>query len=1198
MTLQQLDITSCPLTGSNLIEASAGTGKTYTIAALFLRLIVEKGLSVDEILVVTFTRAATQELRQRLYATLQQARACFQGNEAQESYMAYLRDHGDLDLAEKERRIGRALRDFDEAGIYTIHSFCQRMLVEHAFASSSLHDIEVTADQAQFIMEAVRDFWRWRVTSAPLEMMETLTSLGLDGLLGLFRCKERNPDLVIKGTTLSPNAEQLQAAAQALQRSIVALKQSWPATVEEAESYLQLERKLLKNYQKRWVTGAAAKILAWQQSNTVVVDDDLRKALNWFSLEKIEEKAKSSEIPDHPIFSLVSAVLATQDTLVSLQKSFLVALQQEMFCFVEQRLTASKAERGLYAFNDFLVAMCRQLQGGSGGGALGRAVRKRFHAALIDEFQDTDPLQYAIFDTLFGKAQSILFLIGDPKQAIYSFRGADIYAYLAAARAVEHRYTLPTNYRSDGDLVTAVNAVFAPDISTNPFAEDEIRFQAVDAHSDTSALTIAGESGAGLHIWCPAKDQVEKSVTTVAELLPLTGQAIAVEISRLLLLAGQGQASLPDKDGGRRPLQPGDFAVLVRNKVQMSLVAQVLAEAGIPAVQSSSISIFASDEALFMELLLASLAEPDSLPRLKAVLAHPVFGLAAHEIQQHDEDGWQQWSGVVRGYVESFYSHGFLGFFRELLKTHKIKPRLLARRFGERCLTNLIHLAEIIHGRQQQSGFSPGLLQGWLASQRLDELQRQEESEQRMESDENAVQIVTIHKSKGLEYPIVFAPFVWGRSESRDSLCHEDGQVTLFLDDEEFAGHQNQALQESLSENLRLFYVALTRARHRCYTLWTKFGGHSRAHSAAPAYLFHGGSTCLKEDDPLKALKKQYDKCANVEDVAAHLHQLFNDQPMVSITPLPSGTMGHGQKSSMADTALSSLALPTLSRNSWQVASFSSLTRHGHDRWHDDDITLLPPDVGAAEPESSAELSIHTFTKGARAGTFLHEVLEYVDFADVTGFKAEGLIRDGLQRYGFGGEFQGVVQEMLISLVAQPLAGFSLSQVVHEQRFNEMEFYFPLRQITPAELADLFQISADQVAGGLFALQSKELDFSPCHGYLHGFIDLVFEQDGRYYLADWKSNYLGPDSASYELSALNQAMADSSYYLQYHLYTLALHLHLQATVVEYDYERDFGGVYYLFLRGIDPDQSGQRGVFFDRPSVEMVLEMEKVLINA
>ncbi|MFZ5764780.1 MAG: exodeoxyribonuclease V subunit beta [Thermodesulfobacteriota bacterium] len=1209
--MEELDLVTCPLDGANLIEASAGTGKTYTIAALFLRMIVEKNIPVENILVVTFTRAATEELKERLCTVLQQAREVFAGRqEGGEGIFAAMKANPAILLADKEERVRRALRDFDEAAIYTIHGFCQRQLVDHAFASGSLYDSAIVTDLSELVMDCLRDFWRCHVYDESPHVLAALPHFRLGEFFRLYGIKNRNPALVVAGGASPPERAAIDSAHAELVSLCRDLRSRWPADEREAVTWLALDRKLLDGsaYRRDVVEKAARTISAFVRSEAAIIDESTCQALGFFTTDRLRAKArKPGVIPIHPFFDLAAALIRAADAFRTLCRARLLFLQERMFSFVEQRLTERKKKENILTFNDFLVRLRDRLirQPGSGGGLLGEAIRTRYEAALIDEFQDTDPLQYAIFSTLFA-GRRILFLIGDPKQAIYSFRGADVYAYLQAAARVDRRYTLPNNYRSDPLLVQGVNAVFAGRPDGNPFAEPQIGFTPVKAALSSSPLVIVGEEERPpLVIWSGDQDgtgEEKQSTTRAAELV---NRAILAEIHRLLTLAGQGRASLRLSDGTARPLRPSDFAVLVRSRRQMEPVQQLLIRHGIPAVVSGSASVFDTEEAAAMELLLAGIAAPGRMAAICGALATLLFGLTASHIQQAaaDPGQWDAWVLTFRGYHDLCRTGGFLAMFRRLLAEHGVRTRLMARPGGERSLTNFLHLAELLHLRQVGKGLGVSELFDWFVSWRRDASLREEEMELRLESDDDAVRIVTIHKSKGLEYPIVFAPFVWGGSEVRENLCHDsDGRIVLYLDDNAFADRQGWSFRENLSENLRLFYVALTRARHRCYTFWDKFDGRAGAHTSAPAYLFHGKGAALDPVDPAGQMKALYEGCETSAAVAARLHAYFAEaSDAVAVCPLPRPgelpvliQVEEGQ--SLSPVRWNSVVPPAR-----QITSFSALTRDQHGegdgRRDRDDLGAFPAQ-SLLQPESLERqpFSIFSFVGGARAGTFMHDLLQHLDFSQADETTVRELVNRGLRSYGFAADFAPALCAMLTNVVRQPLDGFTLADIDRNRRADELEFFFPLQRVRPADLAALFVGATGSLHGDSFARRSTRLTFSPRHGSLHGFIDLVLCWGEKYYLIDWKSNLLGQSAAAYDQRAVLRAMTEHDYYLQYHLYTLALHLHLANSLPDYSYERHFGGVYYLFLRGIDPGNGADTGVFFDRPAPALVARMEAVLL--
>ena len=785
-------------------------------------------------------------------------------------------------------------------------------------------------------------------------------------------------------------------------------------------------------------------------------------------------------------------------------------------------------------------------------------------------------------------------MIGDPKQAIYSFRGADVYAYLRAAADVRHRCTLATNYRSDNRLVQAVNGIFDKKMSRNPFAEPSITFQPVEAAIESSPLEVHGEENrAALTIWTIDRSITEDKKITVTAARRYINQAVLTEIHRLLTLAAEGKAKIC-QDGCQRPLRPADFAVLTRNKKEMAPLQNLLNNHGIPCITSSADSIFDTREAGEMELLLKALTEPGSEESLKSALAQPVFGLDGRELQEMAADPftWEKWTLAFKNYHDLFQNLGFLGMFRVIIREHEIKKRLLSLQGGERHLTNLQHLAETIQQQQNRTGAGLMELLNWFSICCADPLQREEEFELRMESDDNAVRIITIHKSKGMEYPIVFAPFVWSKSESSDKICHDkQGVMTMFLDHRQFAEQQATAFREAMSENLRLFYVALTRARHRCYTFWTKLTHHSKSHTSAPAYLFLEGDQLISKPDPASAMKKAYNKLEDIDklkkyliDKLAHVREYVEVETLPLKAGLPILAPGAEQPELEAAT------FPGRIRSAWRLASFSFLTRESHAIQFAGSKKTGQFQLPDQENRQDNEFTIFTFPRGARPGTFMHELLEHLDYRGPFDRSLEQTIIESLEKYGFNPAFGPAIKEMLRNVVNQPLDGFSLSGIKKEQRLNEMEFYFPLKKISPTDLAAIFNrsVSEDRIST-MFRQQAEGLIFSPVHGYMHGFIDLVFAHEGRYYLIDWKSNYLGDRVEDYSRKAINQAMSASFYFLQYHIYTLALHLYLQKRLPGYNYAEHFGGAYYLFLRGIAPPD--ENGIYFHKPDLRVIEEM-------
>ncbi|NVM27028.1 MAG: UvrD-helicase domain-containing protein, partial [Desulfobacterales bacterium] len=561
-----------------------------------------------------------------------------------------------------------------------------------------------------------------------------------------------------------------------------------------------------------------------------------------FTSGELEESVKKNHAPPgHPFFDLCQTLREKQRELERVFDQRLLGLKVELFHYVHDELVRRKGQKNIQFFDDLLLRLHRSLEEKSGE-ALAGAMRMKFRAALIDEFQDTDPIQYAIFKRVFGTGKGILFLIGDPKQAIYGFRGADVFAYMDAARDVESRYTLGENWRSEPDLIAAINAIFAR--ADRPFVYDEIPFQpaAPATNKDPDFLRMDGQREPPLELWFVDASKVGEPGKTITktrarELIP---RAVADEISRLISLGRDSRTLI-----GKTPLSEGDIAVLVRTNSEARLMQETLSSLGIPSVLYTTESLFDSHEALEMDRVLAGISEPNNERLLKAAMATDMMGTRGEELDglTEDETGWEKWLLNLKRYHDLWEEHGFIRMFRYLLFEQKVLTRLMSFPDGQRRTTNVLHLSEVLHVASTERRLCMAGLLKWLSEQRDSTAPRLEEHQLRLESDENAVKLVTIHKSKGLEYPVVFCPFAWGGSRierKKDPFTFHDEldnmRLTLDLGSEGMDENRVFAEKEQLAENLRLLYVALTRARSRCYLVWGRF---KDAETSAPAYLFH-----------------------------------------------------------------------------------------------------------------------------------------------------------------------------------------------------------------------------------------------------------------------------------------------------------------------------------------------------------------------
>jgi exodeoxyribonuclease V beta subunit len=694
---------------------------------------------------------------------------------------------------------------------------------------------------------------------------------------------------------------------------------------------------------------------------------------------------------------------------------------------------------------------------------------------------------------------------------------------------------------------------------------------------------------------------------------------VAAEISSLL----RRGATLD----GRR-VAPGDIAVLTRTNLQAFDVQQALNAVNVPSVVMGDSSVFERPEAAELQRVLSAVADPSDTQALRAALTSELVGVTARGLVtiEQDPEAWDGWVNDFRRLNQVWVESGFVQMFRQLLAARDVQKRVLTSADGERRMTNLLHLMELCHAAERTNDLGPAGLVHWLHQQRAAPRGEARDAAQiRLERDEQAVVLLTVHRSKGLEYPIVYCPYLWRNQMVFDSdkaqvSFHDtakDFEHVLNLDG--FAGDPNGQrafLWERLAENLRLLYVALTRARHRMTLVWGEF---RQFYETALGYaLFYPRGKPLPKTavealyapfrrlDSLGMLDRLYDIAeASNGNVAVRVVDAESQGKRV---PLPTE----------AQTELNPRIIERPVELGWQTASFSQLAASAEtiatgdartpvERDHDElagGSELVLSALGA-EAEAGPPLALAGFPRGARAGNFFHEVFENVDFAEKIGPSLEEITETKLREYGYEVEpwrksVCAALREVFITPLGSGPGAFELARVPWDQRLNELEFYFPVADqpngdgFTRSILARAFSEHPSPELLPEYAERIERMGFLPLRGWLKGFIDLVFVHDGRYYLADYKTNHLGDTLSAFAPERLAAAMAHSHYYLQYHLYAVALHRYLERRLPNYDYDRDFGGVYYLFIKGMTPAQPGN-GVFYERPPRARIVSLSEQL---
>ncbi|MBL0226277.1 MAG: exodeoxyribonuclease V subunit beta [Geobacteraceae bacterium] len=1210
--MKHLNLAHIETSGLHLIEASAGTGKTWTIAALYILLLLEKQLRPEEILVVTYTKAATAELRDRIRTRIRETLELYSSNrQPADDLEKILLESRTTDRKTAVKLLTMALYSFDDAAIYTIHGFCQRALLENAFESGSLFDTEMITDQSALVDEVFRDFWRSGIMNEPDVFLKQLIDAGYtpEKLAKPFKGHYQDAALSIIPATDDPDLGEPAARCGEL---FLQLESLWQIDRIGILNDLAAARLNQRSYSPAQISTASEVFSQWLSLKNPMKQCD---KLEFFTSKKIERSATAaSTLPTHHFFTFCQDMF---DTLIRLEQAFTekrIHRQTRLHSWMKEELPRRKRAQNLRCFDDLLLDLHTALESGNGGQLL-TSLRTRYRAALIDEFQDTDPLQWQIFSRLAGlpanpvsaagpveelspeicpnDASYPLYLIGDPKQAIYSFRGADIFAYIAAARSVHEnkRATLDTNRRSVKPLVNAVNALFGAE--ADPFRCRAIEFSPVKSGRDAGhCLLENGEPVAEpLRFRVYPRDNQTAAVNK-GEANRTIIRCVAAEIARLL----DGSREIIDKNG-RRKLTPGDIAVLVKAHYQADLVQKALREQGIPSVQHGSSTIFESDEAMDLLRIIRAAAEPARERLVREALLTGTMCLTANQVAEYlgetgDDRPWEQWLLRFRGLQETARTGGVIALAERLLGECGVRRRALGRIGGERILTNVLHCVELLHQAEREQGLSLEGLVTWL-ERRITRREKNETALLRLETDANAVQLSTIHASKGLEYPVVFLPFAWDSpSAPYDQLLFHDDSNRLILDlgSDQQDLSKSRAAGERAAEAARSLYVALTRAEFLCYVDWGCING---AQNSPLFPLLHGRTV----PDP-KEFKSYPD-----QDILNDIRLLSPPGNVLTADLLPVDIPAPPYQASQEQiTPFTCLSLSHAIRADWRVSSFSGLTagveRSPQPRDYDVLNTLESEGVQEPSPRPTGH-AIYDFPRGAAAGTCLHEILQRLNFAELGDSPIEQTIRACLLAAGYDEQWLPAVLQMTREVSRAELIadapGFSLGNLNKGDWQPELEFFLPIMKLSPELLRQLFDGLLDPELHGRFSELLTGMHFQQSCGMLHGFMDLVFQHDGRYYIIDWKSNHLGFSDSDYAHAGMARSMADHSYILQYHLYSLALDRHLRLHLPGYSYETHFGGAIYVYLRGVNAENP-HHGIYRDKPSAEFIRRANELLL--
>ncbi|MEX0905264.1 MAG: exodeoxyribonuclease V subunit beta [Balneolaceae bacterium] len=1167
-----------------MIEASAGTGKTYTIVGIFVRLLIENKVPPEQILVVTFTRMATRELKDRVMLRLRESLAAIQSGEAGgDAFLGNLISWS-LNFPEAESLLQNAIRNFDDAQIFTIHGFSQKVLVEEALLTGAPFEVEISQSD-DLLQEAASDFWRtfvhrhspnrtgryylnkvFEIAGSPAGLIKQLYPLLDKPYAGLETPEDIKP--------MDYLDEVLQMRGH--------LKELW---MKEREEILDILRNCgIKRY-GGYLDSRMNKLESFLNDETLA--EDKPDCLNYFTsgyLYNADLKKDGKPVTEHSFFELCENYGKLLEEMHRVSSAFLVEAAE----WIRKKRDERAADSGFYSYDDLLNTLCKALQVPESGKILAERLQGRYPFALVDEFQDTDPVQYEIFDRIYSeqKPGCSLMMIGDPKQAIYAFRGADVYAYLNARDSVHEsgRYTLKRNFRSSENLINGVNALFSG--SDSAFIETGINF----LPSETGLPQTGSEYKVDGKEPVPVRFRVNPGITNGEQARDWAFGETAREVAELISKGNRGEAFI-----NSRPLTGGDIAILISSHKDAADLKQRLHNLDVDAVTYSREMVFHTAEASRLEILMSAVLDPADPKALKNVLMSGFFGNDLNRLYtlRENEQQWQNFTEILADLNEQWQKSGFYPLFRKLMMEYGALRHFTEYQNSERIITNLQQLAELCAFAERDQHLDGPLLLNWFR-RRMTQAGDEEEDTLRLESDQDLVKISTIHNSKGLEFPVVFCPSLWHAPEVKSSkkgtldYHNEKRKLVLNLDQSDSENRReayNQHLRECVAEEVRKTYVALTRAKYECRIYWT----------AVNATPYSGLGTILTGSQLVEEFisnKYNLTRHPDADDTTyiKTIHSLAESYPV-------SFTVAEGSGDDLVK-----LPPEKTGKNEWNVLewkgkehllpqkklnSFSSLMHHDpenvsepdYDQWLEDYLRLTED-----ETRGTGRLNIFTFPRGAAAGTVIHKLFEHdsFDFRDCKKTENREFIAEVLKEHGVADKWIPIIHSMMTDVCQAEIGDINLSEVAPEDQLREMEFHLP---VSESDLDNVLKIirngaGSDAKPNGLM-------------NYLTGFIDLIVRQNGKYYILDYKSNHLGDSVDDYHQEALAEAVESAGYDLQYHFYTLALVKMLERKITGFRYDRDFGGAAYLFIRGMK--KGSPNGVWFQKPREEVIRNLDAAL---
>jgi len=1218
------------LKNNSLVEASAGTGKTFSITKLVLQAVLIQNIKIEEILVVTFTEAATKELRSRIRKELHEFEKYISNTDEDkkriEEYEAIIQYNENNDKKDLSELIKKALLNIDQAAIFTIHSFCQRMLTENAFESKIAFGSELLTDTSELVLEIAENFWRKNMVNISKEEQKLLAGVKFDDILKLTKefIRYNNVELVNTSKyTLNENKEILENL------DLDELKEEYSDITKEV--YKQLSEQNLKDLEEEMLDffNEIAPNLKGDLANKKF-DETIKnlfkkipkesldlKGMSIFSHKDISENKvrlnKKKFILDEKRFFKIGEDIPR---LKEIKKIINSAVYEKLFNYTKSELTRIKEKQHILTFDDLIVKLYEVLSDEAESPEnqpLTNLIREKFKLAFVDEFQDTDKIQYKIFKCIFGdNKEHGFFMIGDPKQSIYKFRGADIYSYLQAKEDSNAQYSLQNNYRSEKGMIKAVNSLFEfkNNIFASPGGLKSAKIDFIPAEFGESpkktifkdARSGNNSSQANLHLWTVSgfkKKFIEHNIC----------KNVAKEIFELM----KPNSHFVDNKGEEiKKLSFGDFAVLVNTHKQAAKMKTVLAQSNIPAVIQKSAKIFESNQALEFKFWLKTILKP-SEKNIRNLFVTDLLPKNANEIEDITNVDIINLTDQFKLLNKFSKEFGLYAAFIHFINEYNVMDKALKSINGERIITNYFHIAELLHQHELKAGKNLENSLAFLDLEMQDGDENDEKQEQ-LESDKESVKIMTIHASKGLQFSIVFCPFIWdnaitkGEDKQKIFLFNEfeEGKniqkLDLGADNNTFKENQKSARLDTLAEHVRLLYVALTRAENRCYLI---FGDDKTTAKSVFSYIFTSLNTAYSKDLPHSK------NGTKLEGKTAELFPKFEDlknEILNNLKSLKKQNLIHLEKKGLISEKFiysSNAIQPDTSK----IELMSQKSKHLSQKWAVGSFSSLISNIPYENDNAKTGEGIFQLPGGKIFGTAIHKIFENyytkkTDSLDLFSdeklriqqfeniLKVESYFRNedsGISKERFGIAEQ-MFQNTLTANIKVEDSEIQLKDISAQDAKPEFSFCYKVNKISPKLLKEIFKNFIVEDNLNDFENKLDELKFSLKKGYLTGEIDLLFRNKNKYFVLDWKTNNLGSNISDYSPDKIKNNMVKHLYLLQAHIYSLATHLFLKQSLEDYDYDTHFGGFIYIYTRGVGENGNG---IYFNKPSRKLIEKLEK-----